>query len=180
MSKIKKWIIAIAIVFNLFVNYGVATFHPGPEYSDYCKGREVYEPVPYKVVQGNMSCKAVEASQELRDGCADKKGYIGYKRDSNSCATEAYCETCNAEYEAVRKSYDGGVFVVLLIAAIIALAAGVIVKAESVSTGMLLAGILGLVIAATRYWSHMQNTFRFILLGIVLAILLWLGYKKAK
>ena len=38
MTNIKKWTIAIAIaiVFNLFVNYGVATFSPGPEFSDFC------------------------------------------------------------------------------------------------------------------------------------------------
>lgn len=178
MGKVKTWIvaIAIAIVFNLFVNYGVATFYPGPDYTDYCK--EFQRAIP--ILDGKTSCPAVNVSQELQNSCDGKKGYVAYKYNGSSCPTEAYCETCNTEYDAVRKSHDGVVFVVLLIAAVLALVAGIIVKVDSVSIGMLLGGILGLIIAATRYWSHLQNTFRFILLGIVLAILVWLGYKKAK
>ncbi len=168
--------IAIAIVFNLFVNYGVATFYHGPEYSDYC--RESLRPLP--LAEPKNSCAPVNASEAAQSNCSTGKGYIAYKYDSAGCATEAYCETCNIEYDKVRERYDGNVFVVLLIAAVIALAAGVLLKTEAVSTGFLLAGVLGLIIASTRYWSHLQDAYRFILLGIVLATLVWLGYKKAK
>ncbi len=68
----------------------------------------------------------------------------------------------------------------LLIIAVIALAAGVMLKLESVSTGFLLAGIIGLVITATRYWNHLNNVIRLLLLGAALAVLIWLGYKKIK
>ena len=178
-SKIKKWVIAIAIaiVFNLFVNYGVATFYPGPEYSDYCSE----SPRAFPLREAQNDCEPIEASQELQNECNDrKKAYIAYKYDSNGCATEAYCETCGAEYDDVRKIHDGNVFVALLIVAVIALAAGIFSKTEAVSTGFLLAGILGLLIASLRYWEHLQNIYRFALLGIVLAILIWLGYKKTK
>ena len=183
-NKVKKWVIAvaIAIVFNLFVNYGVATFYPGPEYADYCKESSPFraaEPAlfgkePYK------ECQTVEVSQGLRDGCAEQKGFVAYKYNSTGCPTEAYCETCQAEYDSVRKVHDGNVFVALVIVAVIALAAGIILKAEAVSTGFLLAGIIDLVVAATRYWEHLQNIYRFLLLGVVLAVLVWLGYRKVK
>ncbi len=38
IKNIKKWAlaVAIAIVFNLFVNYGLSTFYEAPKYEDYC------------------------------------------------------------------------------------------------------------------------------------------------
>ncbi|MBI2664089.1 hypothetical protein HYX10_01965 [Candidatus Woesearchaeota archaeon] len=177
MIDIKRWVMAaaIAIVFNLFVNYGVETFYPGPEYNDYCK--EMPRPIPLKAAE---DCEALQPSEELQSSCANQSGYIAYKYDSQGCPTDSYCETCSAEYDAVRKVRDGNVFAALLIIAVIALAAGIWLKAEAVSAGFLLGGILGLIIASMRYWEHLQNVYRFILLGIALAILVWLGYKKVK
>ena len=176
MNKIKLWVIAvaIAIVFNLFVNYGISTFYSGPEYTDFCD-----EPRP-RLVREQLDCDIVEVSEELRNSCTERKAYIGYTYDSNGCPTEAYCETCGTEYGDVRKGYDGNVFVVLLIVAVIALSLGVKLKVEAVSSGFLLAGVIGLLIASTRYWSHLQDIYRFVLLGAVLAVLIWLGYKKIK
>ena len=175
-NNIKKWImaVAIAIVFNLFVNYGIATFYPSPEYSDYCNEPK---PMPLREPQ---NCTLIQTSQEAEKQCNTEKGYIAYKYDSRGCATEEYCETCGAMYNETRKKHDGNAFIVLLIAASAALLAGVLIKAEAVSTGFLIAGVLGLIIAAIRYWEHLQNPYRFALLGIVLAVLVWLGYKKVK
>jgi len=180
-NNIKKWIIAIAIaiVFNLFTNYGLATFYNGPEYSDFCD-ENIRIARPLQEQFNNNDCEPIKASQELQDSCSEKKAYIDYKYDSNGCATEAFCETCVTEYDAVRKTYDGNVFVVLLIVAVAVLAAGIMLKVEAVSAGFLLAGILGLLIASTRYWNHLQDVYRFLLLGLALAILIWLGYKKVK
>jgi len=125
-------------------------------------------------------CEAIEASEKLQNQCTKDVGYVEYKYDSNGCATEAYCETCRLEYNTIRKTRDGNVFIALLIVSTIALVAGIMLKVESVSTGFLIAGILGLLIASMRYWEHLQNIYRFLLLGVVLAILVWLGYKKVK
>ncbi|MBI2137162.1 hypothetical protein HYU12_01440 [Candidatus Woesearchaeota archaeon] len=176
-NKVKKWIIAvaIAIVFNLFVNYGIATFYPSPEYSDYCN-----EPKSIPIRANQNDCRTILPEPEVEKQCNTEKGYIAYKYDSNGCATEAYCETCGVSYNETRKKHDGNAFIVLLIAASAALLAGILIKAEAVSTGALLAGVLGLIIATMRYWEHLQNVYRFALLGIVLAVLVWLGYKKVK
>ncbi|MBS3132589.1 hypothetical protein J4470_00470 [Candidatus Woesearchaeota archaeon] len=177
-NKIKKLVIAvaIAIVFNLFVNYGVATFYPGSEYADYCNEFSRAQPIG----RNNQDCETIQVGEDLRNSCNKQKGYIDYKYDSNGCATEAYCETCSAEYNDVRKVHDGNVFIALLIIAVIALVAGIMVKVEAVSTGFLFAGVLGLIIASIRYWVHLQNVYRFLMLGIALAVLVWLGYKKVK
>lgn len=176
-NKVKKWVIAIAIalVFNLFTNYGIGTFYPGAEYEEYCS--EKLDPFPLKDAN---DCETITASEQLQEECTEKKGYIDYNYDSSGCPAEAYCETCSAEFNEERRSYDGNVFVALLVVAIIALALGLKLKSDAVSNGLLLAGILGLLIASTSYWTHLQDVYRFLLLGVILAILIWLGYKKVK
>ena len=63
MNKVKKWVMAaaIAIVFNLFVNYGIATFYPGPEYSDFCQEQPRLRPTIER-----QDCEAVQISEELQ------------------------------------------------------------------------------------------------------------------
>src|SRR3989338_345918 len=145
-NKVQKWIIAvaIAIVFNLFLNYGVQTFYKGPEYNDYCRDqyREPYPAKPFGV-QEQQSCLPFQANEALQGNCSEQKGYIAYKYNASGCATEAYCETCGAQFDDVRKRHDGNVFVFLVAAAVVILAAGLFVKAPAVSVGLLLAGVLG-------------------------------------
>ncbi len=180
VNKVNKWIIAIAIaiVFNLFMNYGIQTFYKGPDYNDYCN--QVSAPYYARPVMAEQNCTTLKANQTLAESCQQTKGYINYKYDSNGCPNEEYCETCQVQYDDVRKKHDGNVFIFLIVAAVIILGAGLVTKAEAVSAGLLMAGILDLIIASVRYWEHLQNIFRFLLLGFVLAVLLWLGYKKVR
>jgi len=147
MSKIKKWALAIgiAVIFNLFINYGVATFHESPEYEDYCN--ETITPKP-----------AVER-QEYND---------------------TYYKACNSSYSGVRQKYDANVFIILVAVGIAAIISGIMIKREAVASGFMFGGILSVIIGAMRYWSHMHDLLRFIILGAVLALLVWVGYKKVK
>jgi uncharacterized protein (DUF983 family) len=174
-SAVKKWTLAIAlaIVFNLFVNFGITTFYPAPDYNDYCGTERVPD-----FAKPTLDCPTITPSEQLVDNCG--KGYVAYRYDSNGCATSAYCETCGVGYNAARDKHNGAASIVLLIAAVLALAAGIGIKVESVSTGFLLAGVLGFFITATRYWGELQNVMRFLILGVTLAVLVWLGYKKIK
>ena len=176
-SGVKKWLvaIAIAIVFNLFVNYGIDTFYPGPEWDDFCEEEERFGYVK------PGECEKVNVTDDLRRNCAEQKGHVSYRNyDVNDCPTEAYCETCRNEFEGVEESHSGNVFVVLMIISITVLVAGIILKADAVSLGFSMAGVLGLIISSMRYWSHLQDVYRFLLLGVALAVLIWVGYRKIK
>jgi len=48
----------------------------------------------------------------------------------------------------------------------------------SVSSGLMGGGILAIIYGTMRYWSDLPDFGRFIILGITLIILIWLGYKK--
>ena len=80
--------------------------------------------------------------------------------------------------EALRKAY---VSVILVILGVVSLVAGFFISASSaVSLGLSLGGILALIVGSVRYWSDMNDYLRFGVLSVALAILIWVGVKKAK
>lgn len=186
MVNLRKWALAfaIAIVLNLFVNYGISVFYKAPMYSDFCK--DSGRPYHYKAypaepqLQQQKECAVVEVSEELQNSCSEQKGYVAFKYNSTGCPTEAYCETCGARFDDVSQRRNSNVFVILVVFGVAAIIAGIMVKAEAVANGFLFGGILSLVIAAIRNWGQLQDIFKFIILGAVLALLIWIGYKKIK
>ena len=186
MSNVKKWVLAfaIAIVLNLFINYGISVFYKAPQYNDYCKdmggGPYPVKSYPYPFPDSSKNvCKHVEASQELQNSCSEQKGYVNYKYNETGCATEAYCEMCQARFNDVNNRRSSNVFVMLVVFGVVAIIAGVLLKAESVANGFLIGGILSLIIAAIRNWGQLQDVLKLGILGVVLALLIWVGYKKS-
>ena len=55
-----------------------------------------------------------------------------------------------------------------------------ILKLETVSSGIMGGGVLTIIYGTLRYWGEMSDIIRWILLGVVLALLIWIGYKKVK
>jgi len=176
-DSVKKWLLAfgIAIIFNLFINYGIFTFYEGPDYLDYCEER-----FPKPIVIERSQCTQLAVTEEFEDECRENEGMVQYNYDDYGCETEAYCETCGKAFREARDPYERNVFVMLIVIGLIAIIAGVILKVEAVSSGFLLGGILCVIIGTMRYWGHFQNYARFVILGLVLAFLVWLGYKKLK
>lgn len=168
--------IGIAIVFNLFTNYGIATFYEAPQYDDFCsEGR--FGPRQFGT---EASCEKFVASADLQTSCAEQKGYIDYEYDAEGCAIAASCNTCNKEYQDAREPYDANVFIILTVLGVAALIAGVILKTESVGSGFLMGGVLSILIATLRNWSNFGDIIRFLILGAVLALLVYIGIKKLK
>ncbi|KKP98523.1 MAG: hypothetical protein US06_C0007G0001, partial [Parcubacteria group bacterium GW2011_GWC2_36_17] len=42
------------------------------------------------------------------------------------------------------------------------------------------AGLISFLVGTVGYWSAIQDYLRFVILGIVLAVLIYIGYKKLK
>lgn len=185
MINLRKWALAlaIAIVLNLFVNYGISVFYKAPMYNDFCTDRYRYGPYQAKPYPAEFpiqqNCSAIEVTETLQGNCTEQKGYIAYKYNSTGCATEAYCETCQARFEDVNNKRNSNVFVILVVFGVAAIIAGVLLKAEAVTNGFLFGGVLSLIIAAIRNWGQLQDIAKFIILGVVLALLIWIGYKKS-
>ncbi len=180
-SKVKQTILAIsiAIVFAMFVGYGIATFYEDPEYSDYCKERPY---IPRTIEKGinSSSCPEIDESSPIIKDCTEKKGYIEYDYDGNNCPVDPTCNTCYADYDKADEAYSKVVFVITLIIGLIAIIVGAILEHESVSPGVMGGGALTIFYGTLRYWGHAPDALRFTLLGVVLIVLIWLGYKKFK
>ena len=87
---------------------------------------------------------------------------------------------CKQNYQNAREVFEKNAFIILIVFGVIAVIAGVLIQIESISYGLLIGGILNLFIATMRYWSRLGETLRFVLLGIVLVILIYIAYKKTK
>ena len=81
----------------------------------------------------------------------------------------------------MREIYNRNVFIISVIAGLVCvLIGGVKLKLESVSSGIMGGGVLSIIYGTIRYWGDLADVGRFAILGTVLAILIWIGYRKFK
>jgi hypothetical protein len=178
-SRLKKnlLIISISLVLVFFIAVGINTFYPGPTYDDFCDEYRFPKPIP---LERSDECPSIEYPNAQEQECSKNKGYLEPNYDSNGCLESYSCNTCDNEFRTAKEPYERNVFVVALILGITSLVIGILLNLESVSSGIMGGGILTIIYAVMRYWGELQDYARFIILGIVLAILIWFGYKKFK
>jgi len=183
MRKINflKWILTfgIIIVLNLFFNFGIATFYDNPEHEDFCP-----DEIRSKSVNTRLECEEAGGLWTENLGSKEYIREVAAPVPVTVRETEGWCDayyTCNKEYRGVLDFYERNVFVILVILGILSIIAGFVTsKYEAVSVGLSFGGVLSLIIGTMRYWSAMDDYLRFIVLGIALAALIWLGIKKIK
>ncbi|MBD3164390.1 hypothetical protein GF323_04265 [Candidatus Woesearchaeota archaeon] len=195
-SRLRKVIlgIAIALVLVFFLGYGVNTFYEEPKYEDFCgdrtemrlintqaeceeKGGRWTENEPVKAIQPNQYiCTRLseDAEGNIRLDC----------RESGNEAAKGYCDIdyyCRQEYDAAREPHARVSFIILMVLGMVAIMIGsLLLKVESVGSGIMGGGVLTILYAAIRFWGSIPDYARLIVLGIALAVLIWLGYKKLK
>ncbi len=173
-GKVKKWLlaIAIAIVLTMFVSYGIRTFIPEPNYENYCNTTRT------QIINLTSETQCIEiGGQWINIENAD------YEPNIKSKPVTGYCDydfTCRKEFEKANNSQQDRAFLITVIAGLIFLVLGITLNVESVSLGLLLGGILNLFVGTVSYWGRFQNAIKFIILGVILVILIWIGYKKLK
>jgi len=172
VSKVKQTIlaIAIAIVLALFVGWGIYTIHPGPKYEQICS--YATKPVPPTITEAN---------------CAQYGGTWNSYPEVQKCTPgvecpQGFCDMyskCQKEFQDADNAYSRLVFIIATIIGLIAVVVGgVVLRLESVSTGIMGGGVLCIIYGVIRYWGAASNWLRLIILGVILAILIWMGYKK--
>ncbi|MEK7609372.1 MAG: hypothetical protein AAB476_02750 [Patescibacteria group bacterium] len=179
--KIKEIILSLAIVvvLNLFFNYGVFTFYESPDYEKFCPVE-----LTQKLYADKSECEAVGG--RWFEGTGEVKYYPSEPRpipvEPAADQQKGWCDStaeCRESYESVREVYNRNVFVVLVVLGLVSLGLGFLaISAPAVANGFLGGGLLSLIIGSIRYWSEMNDYLRFIILGVALAALIWLGYKK--
>ena len=182
--KIKETIlgVSIAIIFVLFVGFGIAAFYKAPKYEDFCsRMMQPERPYPERIYKETnaTSCNRIEVKNyEFEQDCISKKGEVIYAPDENGCRVAKECSFCNKEFRDRMNVYNRNVFIVSGIIGIVAIIIGTILNLVSVSAGLFGGGVMTIIYGTVRYWSELADWARFIILGIALAVLIWIGYKK--
>ncbi|MGM5484762.1 MAG: hypothetical protein ACQEP1_02720 [Nanobdellota archaeon] len=105
-------------------------------------------------------------------------------KEPNASADVPVCgeeyQQCREELEEARNDHKLKVFIIMAVVGIAAIAGSFFIFVDSVSTGIMGGGLLTLFIGAIENWSNFHDWMRFIVLGVVLFILVWLGYKKLR
>lgn len=154
--------IAIALVFVFFIGYGINVFYRIPDYQDYCD-------MDYS---RNVSTQAL---CEANDG-----KWSSYPKPVEA-GMDGYCDidyTCREEYNAINEKYLRNLFFISGIIGIITILVSLKLKKDAVSTGLMGGAVLLLIYGTIRYWGNLEDWARFVMLGAILAFLIWIGYKK--
>lgn len=168
-----KWalVFGIAIVTNLFISYVVQVLYPEPLYVDFCPESQVN-----RMIDNESACLSVGGQWNE-----------GSTKDTNSQVMtppvqESYCNvdfTCSKEYTDTYALYNRNVFMVFVVSGILLLVGSVfLVGAEAVSLALSFGGVLALIVGSVRYWSDMDDILRVVILGVALAGLVYVAWKK--
>jgi len=195
MSNFKHIILAvgIAIVLAFFVGFGIATFYASPQYEDFCGEREKSV---NRVTQENCDelggkwnseefarpIARIESNQLLCTKISEKDDALTLNCQSQEeIQNQGYCDRnfyCRQEFDDVREVYNRNVFIAATGLGIIAIIIGFALTVTGVSSGIMGGGILAIIYGTLRFWSDLPDYGRFIILGLTLGLLIWLGYKK--
>ncbi|MCD4771654.1 hypothetical protein K8R30_04555 [archaeon] len=164
-SKLILFSVAIAFISVFFFAYAVQAVYPAPEYEDFCdreNSENINNSIDCETNGGKwMSAPSREMPVEIKGWCD-----INFE--------------CNKEYDTVRDTYERNVFFANLIIGIIVFVVAFFLGLEAVSSGLMSGAVMLIVYGSIRYWGKLSDVWRTLMLGTVLAILIWLGYKKLK
>ena len=189
--RIKETIlgVSIAILFVFFVAFGIKAFYKEPKYENFCKpgimvdvtsyDGNYYGPYPARVKDpyDNICTQPMTKYEEFRKNCVENKLDVVYDFDAKGCQVAKECTSCNRDYQTARNIYFRNVFIISGIIGIIVIVIGAILNLTSVSAGLFGGGVLTIIYGTVNYWSELADWARFIILGIALVVLIYLGYR---
>lgn len=151
MVKIKEILlgIVIAVIFLMFSVFGTKLIYDTPKYEDYCN----YS----KITHASIDAKPLN--------------------DSEITIQEEAYRVCSEKYEVANKIYSKNLFIISLIfGLLVIIICAIFVDINSISGGLMLGGIMFILYGTGGYWRYMDDLMRFILLGISLAVLIYVAY----
>lgn len=180
-AQILKWslIIGIVIILNLFYNYTLSLIFSAPDYNLFCPQKQI------------------NITPDSQDKCVTEGGaWTQYPVDANPKMIEAgkitvpntnnaqvgYCDQtflCNQKYQEASKAYDRNVFIVLVVLGVITFVLSLVfMKIDILSIALSIGAVLDFVIASMRYWTRADDLIKVLILGVALAVLVWVAVKK--
>ncbi|MFA5000916.1 MAG: hypothetical protein WC531_01670 [Candidatus Paceibacterota bacterium] len=180
-KHILKWalIIGIIIVLNLFFHFATSLVYKAPKFENFCQNKQVN-------IQPSTQETCLKMGGAWNEGPMGKPvpAAIDVEGRTVPASANSYCDTqftCQKDFETANNLYRRNVFVVMVVLGLLSLLLGfALATNEVISLGLSYGGILSFIIASIQYWSAMDDYLRVIILGLALAVLIYLGYKKFK
>lgn len=178
-NKILKWalIFGIIVVLNLFFAYALKVIYDAPEWDNFCKQEQVIERVDDKAT-------CLEKGGQWNENIYGKAEVRNIDPAMVPVEPEGYCNlnfVCQNDYTDALKNYEKNVFMTLVALGVISIIIGFMMATQTVvSIAFSLGGVLTFVVASIRYWQFASEYLQVIILGLALAVLIWLGIKKFK
>ncbi|MEK6907348.1 MAG: hypothetical protein AABW45_02375 [Nanoarchaeota archaeon] len=159
--KQKLLALAIAIILVSFIAVGIDTFYKGPKDDCYNEARPKILNCEFMLEPNRTSCYLEQQNEyEIQNQESQK---------------------CYEEFQKVDNVYRRNAFIILTIIGVLVIVIGLLVKnINSLSFGLMIGGLVTILMGIVKYWSQMNEYLRFIILGVLLAILIWVSYRKLK
>lgn len=164
-SKVVKWafVVGIMLLANLFVAYLTQALYPAPKWEDFCPAS-----LHSKMITSSEQCGEIGGEWYADSMTANEYG--GY------CNSTAKCQK---KFEAAHSVYSRDVFVVFVVFGTLLLAGSAFLSWGPVlALSASFAGVLALIIGSLWHWSDMQEWLRVAVLGVALAGVVYLAWKK--
>jgi hypothetical protein len=175
--------IGIAILTALFIGFFLEAAYPTPDYMQYCKNAQSMYSYNEKLspLQCNTSSSYSGFNKDESKNCMNQNGtYIVSDYDDNGCPIKYFCNVCDRDYMNVMEKHELNTFYITAPIGLILIVLGLFLPLtmDAVAAGLLLGGILTLLQATVRAFGNLGKWNRVIVLGVELAILLLIGWKK--
>ncbi len=180
MGKLKNVIlgIAIAIIFAFFIGFGINAFYTSPTIDKFCNG--INTTILTDSCPKSDVVKAVPVDRPFETCYCDSNCNATTCVETNRCykTNPAYTE-CQTRFNDATEGYTRNVFIIASILGLITmLVGGFILSHESVSPGLMGGGFITIVYGVIIYWRYAGSKLRFIILGVILAMLIYVAYRK--
>ena len=159
--KQKLIAVAIAIVLVAFIAVGIETFYKSPVNNCY-----------KEAMPKTFGCEVLQEPNRTSCFIEQQTFYDNQSRINQKCFDE---------FQPIDNKYKRNVFIILSILGVLSVIIGLFLKTvPAVYLGLMIGGLVNILEGIIRYWSQMNEYFRFIILGALLVILIWISYKKLK
>jgi hypothetical protein len=124
-----------------------------------------------------FGAKLIYESPNYEDYC-DYKGI--YEKNDTIIQSQLYQE-CESKYNEANENYSKKMFILSLIVGILIIICSVVfIEINSVSGGLMFGSLMFLIYGMGNYWRYMNDWGRFIILGVCLIALIYVGYWISK
>jgi len=170
--------VGIAIIFAVFISYGLSVVYEFPESSSSSRDNSCY--TTYNCQDQIESCQNQYNSSDSRRGecyssVSQSSAYKSCQENYRDCQLEA-------EKKSPRYIYARNKFYILMVIGITSIITGIFMTGlEGIGSGLIGGGILLVLyslFATLQYWATLNKYFKLGAIGVVLVVLIFFGYKK--